>query len=60
MKALLPLQKDIIIREAGISEDDEIRSCEKPNYCSKAQLPEDKDRHARYSTANVVSKEIKK
>ena len=36
MKALLPLQKDVIIREAGISEDDLIRSCEKPNYCSKA------------------------
>ena len=62
MKALLSLQKDVIIREAGISEDDEIRSCKKPNYCSKAQLPEDKDRHARdvYSSANVVSKEIKK
>ena len=32
MKALLPLQNDVNIREASISEDDEIKSCEKTSY----------------------------
>ena len=38
MEALLPLQKDVNIREASISEDDEMRSCEYQNIAQRLSL----------------------